>query len=103
MLRKKPAAQEFSQHSLGQLVRMQVCRLLYEPQPLNRCGWPDNPPNSQTWKCYFRETIDMNHHTCAIELLQTRNSLFPHVQSRINMILDDGHLVARRQFQDSFA
>ena len=63
----------------------------------------DDPADAQPGKGDFREAVDVDDEIGAIELLERRNAFFARVQPGVNVIFDDGHLMARGQFQHAAA
>src|SRR5262249_33762752 len=94
MLGEKSAAYEFGKRRLCKLVCVKVRRLLYETQTFDGRWRRNNPSYTQPGECNFRKTVDVNDDVRPVELFERRNALVPIVQARVNVILDNRHLIA---------
>ena len=96
---KQPALHEFRQNGLRELVGMQVSCLLHQAQTFDHTRGRDAPADAQSGKGYFRKTINLDNSVRAVELLERRHALTFGVQTRVDVIFDDRHLIARGDFQ----
>src|SRR5260221_14509197 len=100
MLVEESAAEELGERGLRQLVGVQVSGLLDDAKALDGDGRRDDPSDTQTGESHFGEAVDVNDDVGAIELLERRNALFAGVEAGVNVVFDDGNLVAGSQFED---
>ena len=68
-------------------------------KPLDGGRRRHDPSDAQPGKRHLREAIDVNHQICAVQMLQRRHTLFAGMQARVDVILDDGYLVASGQIE----
>ena len=101
--RKHPALHEFRQNGLRELVGVQVSCLLHQAQTFDHTRGRDTPSNAQPWESHFRKTINLDNHVRAVELLEWKHALTFRVQTRVDVVFDDRHLVSRRDFQNPLA
>src|SRR5215467_4756066 len=100
MLRKEAATQKFRQCRLSKLICVQISGLLDDAQSFNRRRRSDNPTNSKARESDFCKTINVNHDIRTIQLFERRNALLPIVQPRVDMVFDNGNLIACRHFKN---
>src|SRR5260370_4962855 len=99
VLGKKSAPQKFRQRSLRELIGVQVGCLFHHSQSLNRRRRSDDPPDPQAGERHFREAVDMNDQVRTVQLLQRRDAFLSRVQTRVDVIFHDWHLVPPSQLQ----
>src|SRR5260370_6391295 len=78
---------------------MQVGGLLYQPKAVDDACRGDNPTDAKPRKRNLRKAVDLDHQIRTIKLLERRNTLAAGAKPRVNMIFDDRHLKARREFE----
>src|SRR5262249_37321168 len=79
---------------------MQVRGLLDDAEALDGNRRSNDPADAQTRKGNLGEAVDMNDDVGTVELLERRNSLVAGMQTRVNVILDDGNLVTRSELKN---
>ena len=99
MFLEQAALEELGESGLRELVGVQVGHLLHETQALDGSGMGDDPADAKTGERDFGEAVDVNDEVRAIELLEGRQTLFVRMQARVDVIFDDGNLVAAGKFQ----
>ena len=78
---------------------MQVRGLFYHAQALDHVGRCNHPAHAESRKGHLREAIDLHHDVRAIELLQRSQTISARHKARVDMVLDNGNLVPRRNLQ----
>src|SRR5580692_2914609 len=79
---------------------MQIGGLLDVAQAFDRGSGSDDPAYAQAWKRDFREAVDVDDNVAAVELLQRRYTFVTRVQPRVDVVFDDGNLVASGEFEN---
>jgi hypothetical protein len=99
MLVEKAAAKEFGERGLGELVGVEIGHLLDQAETFDGGGRRDNPADAEAGESDLREAVHVNHEIRVIELLERGNADIAGVQARVDVVFDDGNLVAGGEFQ----
>src|SRR5580693_8096756 len=101
MFLKQAALQKFGESGLRELIGVQISHLLDEAKAFNGGGGSNDPANAQAGESDFGEAVNVDDEVGAVELLERRNALVAGVQAGVDVVLDDGNLIARSEFQNA--
>jgi hypothetical protein len=73
--------------------------LLDEAETFDGGGRRDNPANAEAWEGNLGKAVNVNDEIALIELLERGNADIAGVQARVDVVFDDGNLVAGGEFQ----
>jgi len=99
MLMEKAAAKEFGERGLGKLVGVEIGHLLDQAETFDGGGRRDNPTDAEAGESDLGEAVNVNDEIELIELLERRDTNVAGVQARVDVVFDDGNLVAGGEFQ----
>ncbi len=99
MLMEKAAAKEFGERGLGKLVGVEIGHLLDQAEPFDGGGRRDNPADAEAGESDLGEAVNVNDEIGLIELFERRNANIAGVQARVDVVFDNGNLVAGGEFQ----
>src|SRR5208337_2282975 len=101
MLMEKAAAKKFGERSLRELVGVEIGHLLDEAETCDGGGRRDNPTDAEARESHLGEAVNVNDEIRVIELLERRDADIAGVEARVDVVFDNGNLMARSQFKNA--
>jgi hypothetical protein len=99
MLMEKAAAKEFGERGLGKLVGVEIGHLLDQAETFDGGGRRNDPTDAEAGESDLGEAVHVNDEIALIELLERGNADIAGMQARVDVVFDDGNLVAGGEFQ----
>jgi len=98
---EKAAAKKFGERSLRELVGVEIGHLLDEAETCDGGGRRDNPTDAEARESHLGEAVNVNDEIRVIELLERRDADIAGVEARVDVVFDNGNLMARSQFKNA--
>jgi len=99
MLMEKAAAKELGESGLGELIGVEIGRLLDQAETFDGSGRRNNPADAEAGKSDLGEAVNVNDEIGLVKLLERGNADIASVEARVDVVFDDGNLVAGGEFQ----
>jgi hypothetical protein len=100
---EKAAAEKFGERGLRELVGVEIGHLLDEAEAFDGGGRRDNPADAEAGESHLGEAVNVNDEIRVIELLERRNADIAGVQARVDVVFDNGNLMAGSEFENAAA
>ena len=88
---------------MGELIGVEISHLLDEAEPFGSGGRRDNPADAEAGESDLGKAVNVNDEIGLVELLERRNADIAGVETRVDVVFDDGNLMAGGEFQKAAA